>query len=77
MATATSDEGEIAIDSLIFALESDFLHDDDAFLNDIDFLIAEVGSEAVESEFCCPSCPKKCKSKRGLTRHMNTKHSTK
>ena len=62
------------IDFLISALESGVFIEDDKFLNDIDILVKEIEKEDVAIEYVCTKCTKKCRTQRGLTRHIKTKH---
>ena len=59
---------------LISALESDVFIEDDEFLNDIDILVKEIENEDVAIEYVCTKCTKKCRTQRGLTCHVKTKH---
>ena len=62
------------IDFLISALESYVFIVDNEFLNDIDILVKEIEKDVVAIEYVCTKCTKKCRTQRGLTRHVKTKH---
>ena len=62
------------LDDLYFLLEGGFLEDDADFNVEIDDLVSEVAAVPNDSTYKCDQCDKTCKSKRGLSRHKNTKH---
>ena len=62
------------LDDLYFLLEGGFLEDDADFNVEIDALVSEVAAVPSDSTYKCDQCDKICKSKRGLSRHKNTKH---
>ena len=59
------------LDQLYFLLDGGFFNETVEIDRDLENLLSEDSS--VES-FICDQCSKVCKSKRGLTRHKNTKH---
>ena len=63
------------LDDLYYLLDGGYLDDDMEFNVEIDAVVSEVTvvDESV-AVFKCNQCEKVCKSKRGLTRHTNTKH---
>jgi hypothetical protein len=62
------------LDDLFLLLDGGFL-DGDADLNmEVDAVVSEVAADSNHTLFKCNQCDKTCKSKRGLTRHTNTKH---
>lgn len=62
------------LDDLYFLLDGGHLDDDDGFNVEINAAVSEVADAEVFQTFKCNQCEKVCKSKRGLTRHINTKH---
>lgn len=62
------------LDDLYFLLEGGFLDDDADFNVEMDDLVSEVAALPNDSTYKCDQCDKICKSKRGLSRHKNTKH---
>ena len=52
------------------------LEEDEEFLQEVERVIKEAEA-AVPKRFKCQSCDKVCKTKQGLTRHKNSKHSAK
>ena len=59
------------IDDLLMAIHEDIFREDERFLKDVDSYVTEIENI---SDFPCNHCRKSCKSKRGLTRHINCKH---
>ena len=62
------------LDDLYFLLDGGFLDDDADFNVEIDAVVSEVAADPSDSTYKCDQCDKICKSKRGLSRHTNTKH---
>ena len=62
------------LDDLYFLLDGGFLDDDADFNVEIDAVVSEVAVYPSDSTYRCDKCDKVCKSKRGLSRHTNTKH---
>ena len=73
MATANSDflVGE-ELDDLFFLLDSGALDEDLELDKDLDSVVPQ---ESPDEIFSCDICDKVCKTRRGLTRHTNSKHS--
>ena len=59
------------IDDLLMAINEDIFWRDERFLEDVDSYVTQIENI---SDFPCNHCGKSCKSKRGLTRHINYKH---
>lgn len=73
-----SNEGDIvALDDVFDTIEKGFWDDEDDLLKQIEKFESEV-NEVEESDKTklhnCPECPKRCKSKGGLSLHMKAKH---
>ena len=52
-----------------------FLEDEEEFIEDIESMVSEVVNyEDNAPSFKCSYCPKLCKSKQELSRHVNVKH---
>ena len=65
------------LDDIYFLLESGFLDDDDGFNKAFDTAVSEVSTDQeTAAVYSCKECSKACKSKRGLSRHVNAKHQT-
>ena len=62
------------LDDLYFLLDGGFLDDGADFNVEIDAVVSEVAVDPSDSTYRCDKCDKVCKSKRGLSRHTNTKH---
>ena len=48
--------------------------EDEVFLQDLDQCVTEIENDSNSESFSCSFCTTICKSKRGLTRHINIKH---
>ena len=59
------------LDQLYFLLDGGFFNETVEIDRDLDYLLLEDSSG---ESFICDQCSKVCKSRRGLTRHKNTKH---
>ena len=56
-------------------LVAGFLEDEKEFIEDIESVVSKVANYEDNSlDFKCSYCSKLCKSKRGLSRHVNVKH---
>ena len=63
------------LDDILYLIEEGFLEDDDDLNKQIEGIALEVTrDEENPSGFKCDVCEKACKSRRGLTRHSNSKH---
>ena len=63
-------------DDLYFLLEGGFLDNDEDFHIQLDNIVSEISSDENKTGgFKCKHCEKVCKSKRGLSRRTNVKHS--
>ena len=61
-------------DAVLAIIDSDFLDNDEEFESDLNTVIEKIPSSENPS-FPCSHCQKICRSKGGLTRHNNAKHS--
>ena len=59
------------LDDLCLAIEEDLFWEDEGFNQDMDNCVSELSSV---SDIKCNFCEKKCKSQRGLSRHVKSKH---
>lgn len=62
------------LEDVYFLLEGGFLDDDESIASDINIIATEVSSDEEIKVYQCDKCDQICKSKRGLTRHINVKH---
>jgi len=63
------------LDDLFSLIDGGFLDDNDEFNSAISNMVNEVSTdEGNNTGFKCSQCEKVCKSQRGLTRHVNVKH---
>ena len=62
------------LDAVLAAVEDNLLEEDAGFTLQLDDVTEEVGESQRSPVFQCNLCPKIYKSKRGFTRHVNTKH---
>ena len=62
------------LEDIYFLLEGGFLDDDEIITADIDNIATQVTADEEISVYKCEKCEKICKSKRGLSRHVNVKH---
>lgn len=59
------------------AIEEDLYWEDEEFNKDISSCVSEINIDTtIDNIFTCNHCQKTCKSNRGLTRHINCKHSS-
>ena len=61
-------------DAILSAIEDKILEDDELCAVPVNEVVEEVSVGVNVEEFACDQCEKTCKTKRGLTRHKNTKH---
>ena len=63
------------LDDILCLIEEGFLEEDEDLNNQIADIVIEVRrDEENPAGFECNVCGKACKSRRGLTRHSNSKH---
>ena len=63
------------LEDIFSFLDAVFLEDEKEFIEDIESMVSEVANYEDNSlNFKCFYCSKLCKSKRGLSRHVNVKH---
>eukprot|EP00794_Sanderia_malayensis_P002370 gene2370-2731_t len=62
------------LDAVLALLGEDLPAESDPFDADLNVLMEEIDSTPPAGGFSCEKCGKICKTKRGLTRHTNTKH---
>ena len=63
------------LDDILYMIEEGFLDEDENFITEIEGIVMDAtGDETYPAGFKCHVCGKTCKSRFGLTRHMNSKH---
>ena len=63
------------LDDILYMIEEGFLDEDENFIKEIEGIVMEATEdEKYPAGFECHVCGKTCKSRRGLTRHTNSKH---
>ena len=63
------------LEDIFSFLDAGFLEDEKEFIEEIESMASEVANYEDNSlNFKCSYCSKLCKSKRGLSRHVNVKH---
>ena len=62
------------LDVILAMLEEDSPEEDQNFVADVNSIVEELSDVPPATGFACQFCKKICKSRRGLSRHMNTKH---
>ena len=78
MASAVVTQEEELADLLDFLSETNIFEEDDDMQEEVECVTSEIANtdtdDVLFSGFSCTQCEKVCKSKRGLTRHINVKH---
>ena len=62
------------LEAILDIIEGDFVEESEEFNADIGALLSDIDPESVAVNFPCEHCDKTCKTKRGLTRHVNVRH---
>ena len=62
------------LDAILLAIEDNILEDDELYAVPVNEVVEEVSAGVNVDKFSCDQCEKTCKTKRGLSRHKNTKH---
>ena len=63
------------LEDIYYLLDGGFLDEEETIAAEVDEIATEVARDEENTEvFTCDTCQKICKSRRGLTRHINTKH---
>ena len=62
------------LDANLVVIEDDFLEINAEIIAEVNTVVAEIIDVQAEKGYSCEQCDKVCKTKRGLRRHVNTKH---
>ena len=62
------------LDAILLAIEDNILEDVELYAVPVNEVVEEVSAGVNVDKFSCDQCEKTCKTKRGLSRHKNTKH---
>ena len=62
------------LEAILDIIEGDFVEESEEFNADIGALLSDIDPESVAVNFPCEHRDKTCKTKRGLTRHVNARH---